>query len=146
MKSNLSKKVNQFLDIDKEHELSQQELKQSVDQDIQKILNQTNNAEAQQNVSKSSEVNQYKRSHGQSYLIVEPMYYKDAQTIAEALVNGKIIYIYLTKLSTQEANRIIDFLTGVVYGLNGDIERLDQELFICTPTEVEITDELRTKI
>lgn len=78
----------------------------------------------------------------QSVRLFEPIAYSDAEAMAQALVNQQIVYVQLTRLQTVEANRIIDFLTGVVYGLRGDIQRVSANMFICTPQDVEITEAL----
>ena len=38
-----------------------------------------------------------------------------------------------------QAGRVVDFLTGAVYAIDGDIRRIGEEIFICTPRNVEIS-------
>lgn len=79
---------------------------------------------------------------GPKVQLYEPLCYEDAKIMATALFNQQVIFIKLTQLHEQQANRIIDFLTGVVYGIDGDIQRVSDELYICTPQGQEITEEL----
>lgn len=77
--------------------------------------------------------------------LFEPIDYADAEAIGQSLVHGQITYVQLHRLTDIQANRLIDYLTGVVYGIRGDIQRVSEEMFICTPRDVEITDELLTR-
>lgn len=74
--------------------------------------------------------------------LCQPIAYKDAEQIATFLFNQQVVFVKLNHLDDHVAGRMIDFLTGVVYGIDGDIQRVSDELFICTPTHVEITDDL----
>jgi cell division inhibitor SepF len=40
----------------------------------------------------------------------------------------------------MRARRVVDFLTGAVFMIDGDIKRVGNEMFLCTPTNVEITN------
>lgn len=74
--------------------------------------------------------------------LCEPVEYEDAKKIATSLFNQQVVYVKLTQLNDRVAGRLIDFLTGVVYGIDGDIQRVNSEMFICTPSQVEVTDDL----
>ena len=41
-------------------------------------------------------------------------------------------------MQEPQARRIVDFLTGTVYAEDGDIKRVSNEMFLCTPKSVEI--------
>lgn len=142
----MKEKFNEFLNIEDSEDLSLQEIKESVDAEINSL--QTKKKMGKKKSKKVSKEKQKTRTlgNGPTIRIFKPLQYKDAEEIAKALIANQITYIYLTNLSEQIANRMIDFLTGVVYGLAGDIERLDKELFICTPSQVEITDQMRKRI
>lgn len=140
----INKKLNDLLDLqDTDNNVSNSSLKKSVENEIRQLQNKQ---DINKNFVEESN-NTNRRNHNQIVTrIFEPINYDDARNIANALVGNQIVYVYLDKLSDLEANRIIDFLTGVVFGLAGDIERLDSELFICTPMNIDITDELRMNI
>ena len=80
--------------------------------------------------------------NGPKVQLYEPLSYEDAKMIATSLFNQQVVIVKLTQLSTMQANRLIDFLTGVVYGIDGDIARIASESFICTPEQIELSEEL----
>ncbi len=42
-------------------------------------------------------------------------------------------------MESHQAKRIVDFLSGTVYALNGDIQKLGAQTFLCTPDNVDVT-------
>ena len=70
--------------------------------------------------------------------ILEPRNYNEIQTIAKRLLNGEAVLINFHKVEEDQARRIVDFLTGTVYAQDGDIKRVGDEIFLCTPKDVEI--------
>ena len=41
-------------------------------------------------------------------------------------------------MEKDQATKLLDFLMGITYSIKGDIQRLDEELFICTPKNVTL--------
>lgn len=74
-----------------------------------------------------------------SIVTLDPTSYEDAQHISQALREGKTTTLNLTRLTKEEARRIVDFATGVVAGIDGAIDRIHPFVFILTPPAVEIT-------
>lgn len=72
-------------------------------------------------------------------VLCEPRTYNEAQEIADNIVNRRSVVINLERLDHQQAKRIIDFLSGTVYALNGDIQKLGAQTFLCIPDNVEIS-------
>ena len=70
--------------------------------------------------------------------IVEPRVYSEALPIAKKIVNNEAVIINFHLIEEAQARRIVDFLTGTVYALRGDIQRIGAEIFLCTPENIEI--------
>lgn len=70
--------------------------------------------------------------------IVEPRSYPEAMTIADKIISGEPVLINFYLIDEMQARRIVDFLTGTVYAQDGDIQRVGDEIFLCTPSDVEI--------
>lgn len=70
--------------------------------------------------------------------IVEPRVYSEAMTIAKRVITGEAVLVNFHLIEEHQARRIVDFLTGTVYALDGDIQRVGDEIFLCTPENVEI--------
>ncbi|MGX7031424.1 cell division protein SepF [Vagococcus zengguangii] len=73
--------------------------------------------------------------------IFEPRTYAEVKKVASAFLKNEIVIVNFHLVDEEQAKRIVDFLTGVVFALDGDIQRLDNELFICTPTNLEVDSE-----
>ncbi len=69
----------------------------------------------------------------------EPRTYAEAQEIADHLKNRRSVIINLQRIDRGQAKRIVDFLSGTVYALGGDIQKLGDQAFLCTPDNVDIS-------
>ena len=70
-------------------------------------------------------------------IIREPKDYSDAQNIADCLKESLPVFVNLQRLDKGQGRRVIDFLSGTVYAIDGDIKRVGNDLFLCTPKSVE---------
>lgn len=72
-------------------------------------------------------------------VLCEPRTYNEAQEIADHIVNRRSVVINLDRVDRTQAKRIVDFLSGTVYAVDGDIQKLGIETFLCTPDNVEVS-------
>ncbi|AKP04109.1 cell division protein SepF [Companilactobacillus farciminis] len=70
--------------------------------------------------------------------IYQPRVYSDAKVIAKQLLNNKAVIVNFTNVNDQQSKRIVDFLTGAIYSINGEIKRVGDKIFLCTPPKFEI--------
>lgn len=71
-------------------------------------------------------------------VLCEPRNYEETQTIADHLRSRKAILVNLQRVRPEQAMRIVDFLSGTVYALNGAISKVGPNIFVCTPDSIEI--------
>ena len=71
-------------------------------------------------------------------VLSEPRSYDEAQEIADHLRSRRAVIVNLQRVRNDLALRIVDFLSGTVYALNGSISKLGPNIFLCTPDSVEI--------
>ena len=76
--------------------------------------------------------------------IVEPREYSEAMGIAKQVINGDAVLVNFHLIEEYQARRIVDFLTGTVYAEDGDIKRVVDEIFLCTPKGMEIEGTAQT--
>ncbi len=76
--------------------------------------------------------------------IVEPRVYSEAMGIAKQVINGDAVLVNFHLIEEYQARRIVDFLTGTVYAEDGDIKRVGDEIFLCTPKGMEIDGTAQT--
>ena len=81
-----------------------------------------------QSVQKSSKV-----------VLFEPRAYSEAQEIADHLKSRKAVVVNLQRIAHDQAKRIVDFLSGTVYAIGGDIQRIGSNIFLCTPDNVDVS-------
>ena len=66
-------------------------------------------------------------------IMVEPKNHKEIQQVVDYLKQGQTVAVNLDAISTSDQDRILDFLSGAIYGLNGSIHRWYGDLFLLTP-------------
>ncbi len=79
-------------------------------------------------------------------VIMQPESFDDARDVCDHLKNKKPIVINLENLSKETAQRVIDFLSGSVYGLDGDIQKVSAGIFIIAPNNVDIMGEFKDEL
>ena len=53
-------------------------------------------------------------------------------------VNGNTVVVNMKRVTADQAKRIVDFLSGTVYALSGDLQKIGAGIFLCTPKEVDV--------
>lgn len=82
----------------------------------------------------------------QDVFVIKPQGFDDAQTVADFLKNGKVIVINMEGLQLETAQRIIDFIGGACYGIDGQLNAVSASIFIAAPENIEVTGDLRVEI
>jgi cell division inhibitor SepF len=82
-------------------------------------------------------------------VVSQPNTFDDAQDICDHLKDKRPVVINLEGIEKQDAQRIIDFLSGSVYALDGSIQKVSCDIFVIAPNNVDVSgdlkDELRNK-
>lgn len=90
--------------------------------------NENKNVVSLQSVQKSSKV-----------VLLEPRAYAEAQEVADHLKNRRAVVVNLQRIQHDQAKRIVDFLSGTVYAISGDIQKIGTDIFLCTPDNVDVS-------
>lgn len=93
----------------------------------------------QQSVQKQNVVSLQSVQKSSKVVLVEPRVYAEAQDIADQLKNRRAVVVNLQRIEKDQAKRIVDFLSGTVYAIGGDIQKIGTDIFLCTPDNVEIS-------
>lgn len=75
---------------------------------------------------------------GSKMILVEPRAYSESQTIADHLKKRNSVVVNLKRVTSDQAKRIIDFLTGTLYAIGGDLQKLGNGIYLCTPKNVSV--------
>lgn len=70
--------------------------------------------------------------------IFKPRIFAEAERISQSLLGGKSVVLNLAQMSDEDARRFVDYMTGVVYAINGDLQRVATDVFIAVPETVQI--------
>ena len=78
-------------------------------------------------------------------ILLEPRAYSESQQIADFLKSRNTVVVNLKRVTSDQAKRIVDFLSGTIYAIGGDLQKIGGGIFLCTPNNVniqgKITDE-----
>lgn len=74
-------------------------------------------------------------------VVVKPEKLESVTQIADYLVDRKTILLNLEETNKDVARRLIDFLNGVAYAINGDLRKVATNTYVITPSNVELSGE-----
>lgn len=75
-----------------------------------------------------------------------PMTFNEVEEVGDRFRNGIPVIMNLASASESVAKRVLDFASGLIYGLDGRIERVGDRVFLLTPQGVEFSTEERRKL
>ena len=71
-------------------------------------------------------------------VLFEPRTFEEAEEIATHLKQRRAAVVNLHRLQKDQAKRVVDFLSGVIYAIEGDIQRIGPKIFLCTPRNISV--------
>ncbi len=75
---------------------------------------------------------------GSKMILLEPRAYSESQQIADHLKHRNTVVVNLKRVTPDQAKRIIDFLTGAIYAIGGDLQKIGGGIFLCAPKNVNV--------
>ena len=78
--------------------------------------------------------------------VVIPTSFNQAQEVGDRLKGNQPVIVNLQAVDRELARRLIDFASGLCYGINGQMERVAKDVYLLTPADVEISDEERRRL
>jgi cell division inhibitor SepF len=126
----IKSKFKTFFFLDDEYDDNEQEF---LDEEIETVK------QAKQPQPKQNVVSIQSLQKSSKMVLMEPRVYAEAQDIADHLKNRRSVVVNLQRIEHDQAKRIVDFLSGTVYAIGGDIQRIGTNIFLCTPDNVEVS-------
>ena len=71
-------------------------------------------------------------------ILLEPRAYSESQQIADHLKNRNSVVVNLKRVTSDQAKRIIDFLSGCIYAIGGTMQKIGVGIYLCTPKNVNV--------
>jgi cell division inhibitor SepF len=78
--------------------------------------------------------------------VVSPSGFNDVQQVADRFKRDQPVIINLQGVDRDLSRRLIDFASGLCYGLEGDMERVADQVFLLTPRGAEVSDDDRRRL
>ena len=78
--------------------------------------------------------------------VVVPESFNQAQEVADKFKGNQPVIVNLQSASREVARRLIDFASGLCYGLGGQMERVAVQVYLLIPSNVEVSDEDRRRL
>ncbi|HUQ39112.1 MAG TPA: cell division protein SepF [Acidimicrobiales bacterium] len=78
--------------------------------------------------------------------ITVPVGFNDAQEIGDKLKDNQPVIVNLQGIDRDLSRRLIDFSSGLTYGLGGAMERVAEQVFLLTPSNVEVSAEEKRRL
>ena len=71
-------------------------------------------------------------------MIVEPETFEDSQSIADYLRDRKPVVINFESTPDDISKRVVDFVSGATYALDGNIQKVGKDIFLCAPSNITL--------
>lgn len=126
----IKSKFKTFFFLDDEYDDNESEY---IEEEIEPVKN------VKQVTSKQNVVSLQSLQKSSKMVLLEPRVYAEAQEIADHLKNRRSVVVNLQRIEHDQAKRIVDFLSGTVYAIGGDIQKIGINIFLCTPDNVEVS-------
>ena len=78
--------------------------------------------------------------------VITPQTFNEAQIVADFLKEGKTIVVTLDGIEIGQAPRIIDFIGGASFAVDGSLKAISNNIFIVAPGNIEVSGDLRDEI
>lgn len=75
--------------------------------------------------------------------VIKPNNMDDSREITETLLTGRTVILNLEGLDLEDAQRIIDFISGAAFAIDGNLQKISNSIFLVTPAHVDISGDLQ---
>ena len=93
-------------------------------------------------IKKNSKVVAMPQNQSIRMVISQPTSFEQSEEICESLKQKKSVIVNLEYVNKDVARRIVDFISGGVFALNGHIQKVSNSIFLVAPMNYEITNEM----
>ncbi len=78
--------------------------------------------------------------------VIAPTTFDDAQHVADRFMSRQPIILNLQGLGPDLARRLLDFASGLCYGLGGDMSKVANQVYLLVPADVELSEKDRNQL
>lgn len=99
--------------------------------------NQNGTEDTYYNISEEDALKEADKT-GNKMILLEPRAYSESQQIADHLKNRNSVVVNLKRVTSDQAKRIIDFLSGVIYAIGGSMQKIGVGIYLVAPKNVSV--------
>lgn len=136
-------KLMDFIGIEEtemDDELYGEEYFDDTQEQTESVLSMANRSKRQRPVATptNSNVVSLPTAASMKMIVYHPISYEDTQNIIDNLKSRKPVIVNMEELEIDCAQRILDFMAGAIYALNGTIYKISRGIFVVAPTNYDI--------
>ena len=75
-------------------------------------------------------------------VVLKPKCFNNSTAVADELRKRRPVIVDVGALDPDEARRVVDFISGTVYGIDGNLQKFTSGIFVATPSQVDIMGEV----
>jgi cell division inhibitor SepF len=102
------------------------------------LVDDIDDEEEEDELESKTAKNQLNPNNSGKMILLEPRAYSESQQIADHLKKKNTVVVNMKRVTPDQAKRIVDFLSGTVYALGGDLQKIGAGIFLCTPKNVDV--------
>ena len=137
--NNIVNRVKNFVGWEEEEEMDYRDNQEGTNEQ-QSFFAATSSNKKNQSTNKVVNINAV--ASKMKVIVMQPENFEDAQEICDYLKEKKPTVINLESVAKENAQRVIDFLSGAVYALEGSIQKVANGIFIVAPHNIDIMNDL----
>ena len=130
-------KIKSLFDLEDEYEYKEQEIyEEEPVHESKKTRSSIHQAQPSKNSQNVVSLQSVQKSA--KLILMEPRSYSEAQEVADHLKSRRAVIVNLHRIHQSEARKIVDYLGGTVYAIDGRLEPIGKDIILCTPDNVDI--------
>ena len=136
MANKLFNKILDYIGLEEtplDEEMEDQEMEDVVEEPVTEIQETPMPAR-----SRKGKIVNMPSSNTMKMIVFQPMSYEDTQSVIDNLKNRKPVVVNLEALDVDVAQRVLDFMSGAVYAINGAIQKVSRCIFVLAPNNVDV--------
>lgn len=141
--ANVLHKMRGFLGLDDEYDEYDEEMELEENMDEMEPVVPSNRRNS--NVVNINTAPSVKNS-STKMIIIKPTDFEQATDIIDDLQSRKIVVFNATALEPKTAQRLLDFISGASYALGGELQEVEKGVYVLSPSNVEVSNDLKTEI
>jgi cell division inhibitor SepF len=132
-------KLSDYDDYEDEYE-NEEEISETSSPDVKQLKNYANKR------NNTTKIVNFQANVQMEVVVLQPETYDEAQDICDHIKQKKPVIINLDKMDRDIAQRIMDFVSGSCYTLNGNLQRVTNNIFIIAPENIDIAGDFREEL